>query len=426
MRIRHLLLCALGATLAGCAGYNTTMFMTKSNVGLDFDTKPPTAEITVSRKEAVIAPAFEGGQTPPVMASFKPRSGFDGSFGNFFIGVDQTFAGGDAAQAMSQLYNAPTSHANLTNYDSVLNLSKAPDYKCPLWRLPVPGETRPFFFATDTMLGLKVAWTGTGGQIPDSVKLGFNRKEFAWAPVTMITNTDHSAKVKMPSFLATIESKIEAGKSNGVQALQYFATGDAASYLALQQEVRKAMIARLDPNQKHYQLTGGNQNQQILRQVLSIMSLAYSAGLIDDPSGLAKKLNNLQGIDIPHTFESDGLTNYSFETVSGTNIITKGRSYSPGFTNTINGICQYWSVLEASVGSINQAVTALKTNTPPTVLCTVNEKGSTTNTVTTADTAEMAEQLSQQQKALLNLQESVQTNQVIVVAYYSFVTSIPH
>jgi hypothetical protein len=156
------------------------------------------------------------------------------------------------------------------------------------------------------------------------------------------------------------------------------------------------------------------------------MSLAYSAGLIDDPSGLAKKLNNLQGIDIPHTFESDGLTNYSFETVSGTNIITKGRSYSPGFTNTINGICQYWSVLEASVGSINQAVTALKTNTPPTVLCTVNEKGSTTNTVTTADTAEMAEQLSQQQKALLNLQESVQTNQVIVVAYYSFVTSIPH
>src|SRR5262245_16174552 len=98
----------LASLLGGCAGYNHTLFMTKSNVGLDFDSKPPTLEINVSRKEAVIAPSFEGGKTPPVLASFKPGAGGGGSFGSFFMGTDQTFAGGDAAMAMAQLYDQPT------------------------------------------------------------------------------------------------------------------------------------------------------------------------------------------------------------------------------------------------------------------------------------------------------------------------------
>src|SRR5713101_5448404 len=93
-------LTAVAAIFQGCAGYNTTMFMTKSNVGLDFDAKPPTAEVNISRKEAVIAPAFEGGQTPPVLASFRPNAGTGGGFTSFFLGVNQTFAGGDAALAM--------------------------------------------------------------------------------------------------------------------------------------------------------------------------------------------------------------------------------------------------------------------------------------------------------------------------------------
>ena len=41
---------AIAALLQGCAGYNTVMFMTKSNAGLDIDMKPPTAEISISRK----------------------------------------------------------------------------------------------------------------------------------------------------------------------------------------------------------------------------------------------------------------------------------------------------------------------------------------------------------------------------------------
>jgi len=82
MKKLRILIIVLPGFFAGCAGYNTTMFMTKSNAGLDIDMKPPTAEINISRKEAVIEPVFEKGQTPPVMASFKPNVHFGGAAGS--------------------------------------------------------------------------------------------------------------------------------------------------------------------------------------------------------------------------------------------------------------------------------------------------------------------------------------------------------
>ena len=256
MKHRITILLILPIAISGCAGYNHTLFMTKSNAGLDFDAKPPTVEITISRKEAVIAPGFEGGQTPPVMASFKPAVGTGAGFSNFFLGVDQTFAGGDAARTMAELYgtNMSPGASALTSYDSSIELTEPPKYSNWFQRMAKPGEVRPFIFGTDTMLGLKVAWSGTGGQMPDTLKAGFNRKEFAWAPVTMTTVTHTNSGttvtnhlVKMPSFLATIDSKIEAGTDSKVSALQYFATGDAATLLAMQPAVREAMVMRMDP-----------------------------------------------------------------------------------------------------------------------------------------------------------------------------------
>jgi hypothetical protein len=256
------LIVSLTALFSGCAGRNHTLFMTKSNVGLDFDGKPPTLEITVSRKEAVIAPTFEGGQTPPVAASFKPRAGAGGGFANFFLGVDQTFQGGDAAVAMASLYASPDapSPATITNYNSALPLSTAPRYTGIFRGVPGAGESRTFIFGTDTSLGLKVAWSGAGGQFPDTVRLGFNRKEFAWAPIFGATHnapdgsTNAVYSVKMPSFLATIDSDIETGnRSGGISALQYFASGETATLLALQPAVREAMIKRLDPKAAGYE-----------------------------------------------------------------------------------------------------------------------------------------------------------------------------
>ncbi len=87
----------------GCVGYDRTLFVTKTNVGLDFDSTPPTAQVSVARKEAVIEPTFENGETPPVLGSFRLNSGFW-----IFADVSSTFSGGDAALIMATLYNDPT------------------------------------------------------------------------------------------------------------------------------------------------------------------------------------------------------------------------------------------------------------------------------------------------------------------------------
>ncbi len=262
------------AFLAGCAGYNHTLFVTKSNAGLDFDAKPPTAEITLSRKEAVIAPAFEDGKTPPVLASFSADIGTGEGFKAFAFGVDQTFAGGDAAVAMSKLFNSPVAAPASERFDSALTLSEPPPHADSIFRgLAAPGQARPFLFGTDTMAGLKVGWSGVGGQIPDTLKAGFNRKEFAWAPLsyspktgpgccadktcckapapcpaTACCKTPAGYKVHMPSFLATVDKNAGVkGQDARMKHIQYFATGEAATHLARQPAVRKALFTRMDP-----------------------------------------------------------------------------------------------------------------------------------------------------------------------------------
>jgi len=272
MRLKQLLH-LVPLALAGCVGSNTALFMTKSNAGLDLDMKPPTAEINISRKEGVVEPSFEGGQTPPVLASFSTKIGHD-KMDSFFFGVDQTFAGGDAALTMAKLYDKPDDfagidkengtdeHPKLTNaFDSKLTLSEPPKanakegflgWRKKLFGLAKPGEVRPFFFGTDTQFGLKVGWNGVGGPYPDTVKVGFNRKELAIAPVTI----NDQNEVKIPSFLATVDSKAKGaitpgtnslGVKQDVNWLQYFATGQSADYLARQHAVRKAMLDRADP-----------------------------------------------------------------------------------------------------------------------------------------------------------------------------------
>ena len=233
--------------LQGCViGYDSTLFVTQSNVGLNVGTKPPIFEMSIARREGVIAPAFEGGQTPPVMASFRTDSN---PFSRFFFGVKSTFSGGDAAVALSQGLEG----------SSVLCLSQPPDKKKILWRdvsVPEKGAVEPFLFGTDTTFGLKVTW-GTSGEIPDSARLGFSRTEFAWAP---IFGTDVVEKGKcpgiekpyavwMPPFLAVLDNGVQTGApaETGVMWLQYFATGQSATKIALVPEIREVMLRRLDP-----------------------------------------------------------------------------------------------------------------------------------------------------------------------------------
>ena len=255
----HWILLMSLSLLQGCVGYDRALFVTKTNVGIDIDTTPPTAEINVGRKEAVIEPTFADGETPPILGSFTMKS--KGMFAN----VSSSFSGGDAAVIMATLYGDPTVSSLDDGFDefekqvdSTIHLEKKPETiklnlkGSKLKKIELNGETntKPFYFATDTSLGLKATWNATTGAVPDSFKFGFNRKEFALAPVFGSENeTNKTYDVKMPSFLATVDA--EGGASSidqtGISVVQYFATGKAAERMALRQSVRIAMAKRMDP-----------------------------------------------------------------------------------------------------------------------------------------------------------------------------------
>ncbi len=240
--------------MTGCGlGFDHTLFMTKSNIGVDIDTKPPTAEISVARRELVIAPSFEGGQTPPVLAAFNTGNRF-----LFGFDVSSVFAGGDAALTLSKPGEGIAHDAKLCLNAQPIGkphigpISLGGDYP-----LPTSGEIHPFVFGTDTSLGIKVAWSGMTAQFPDSVKIGFNRKEMAYAPVFgQAIQTGQGSKcpngatysVEMPAFLASIEVGVEGAtpQSFNSKYRQSFSTGDAANNLAGDPSVKKLMLERLD------------------------------------------------------------------------------------------------------------------------------------------------------------------------------------
>lgn len=222
--------------ISGCQ-QNRLLFATKSIVGLDIDSQPPATELSINRKEGVIEPVFEGGQTPPVLASFKADMNPVARF--FGFGIGTTFSTGDAAETLSSLFTTPDKEFDKEVYKECRrNASKTSSVapgpaaehapaetndndtkECAIFKTrkdvlarqfgswisltkpPVdtdgfvePGKNAQLFFGTDTVTGLKVDWM-TGGYLPSGVKFGFNRKEVTWAPLAYCkTEPDKSAQ----------------------------------------------------------------------------------------------------------------------------------------------------------------------------------------------------------------------------------------
>lgn len=271
--------------ISGCAGYDRILLATKTNVGIDIDNMPPTAEITIARRELAIQPILPDYPSPspdnpasstpiaaraasatdknkgsekeyafPLVATFAKLGGF------FNPEISGYFAGGEAAIHLVSEGNPSASRPN----DSSLCLRNEPyDMRNPLkkWWDSMRGknteeakkaaraESRPFYFATDTSTGLKVAWSGTAGPYPDSFKLGYHRKEFASPPVFVNNvkegcqgNRDYQWQVKLPSFVATVNHAVDIGGSPEESSLlhvQFFATGKAATEFAKRKDVKE-------------------------------------------------------------------------------------------------------------------------------------------------------------------------------------------
>jgi len=233
--------------VVACSAPDRLVFLSRSSVGVDIDTAPPTASIGIDRSEAVIAPVYENGETPPVIAGFRYAdngllSGHAGS----------AFAAGDAAAAMSALYDreAPA-EKSIKRFDHPIVLSSRPETAA---ESDEPSRVRTLVFGTTSTIGLKASWSGVNAPLPDAFHFGLHRKEFAWAPVTTRAVVSESGEinhhVKAPSLLATVDVARDAASLPGtnLESVQYFATGTAATMLAQEKQVRKAMLVRLDPN----------------------------------------------------------------------------------------------------------------------------------------------------------------------------------
>jgi len=251
---------AVGSIVAGCGlGYNRMLFFTGTNFGLNIDSTPPTAEISVGRREGVIAPAFEGDKVPPVLGMFR-------SDGNFFSpALTSVFAGGSAAATVTGKPDGTGRYcvANPPRSRMLAFWSAVPGVRA---LTEVDDTARPFIFATDTMTGLKAVWSGAGGAVPETVKFGYNRKESAYAPVFSEPGTTPGAtpgavpspicspgqsEVKNPSFLATAFTSTELSVINdsGFRYVQTFATGTAADNLAAREDIQRTLTQKMLPTE---------------------------------------------------------------------------------------------------------------------------------------------------------------------------------
>lgn len=280
----------LAVFLSGCAGHDRVLFATKTNVGLDIDSTPPTAEVTIARREVAIQPTFpdrgklkltnnetsaktenrnkETQVALPLLASFGLQGGFfDPRITGYFAGGDAavSLAGSDKQDSSLCLMNLPETRSRLKQFFSRKQSQDSKQLQDSYT------ESRPFYFATDTAFGLKVAWTGTGSPIPDTLKIGYNRKEFASAPIFIYDGCEKDKNgmysVKLPSFIAIVDnaSFMDKFEDSGVKHVQFFATGLAATEFANRPSVRQIAFAQMAPDAAALEAT--ELNDYLLTQI---------------------------------------------------------------------------------------------------------------------------------------------------------------
>jgi len=204
----------------GCATpVDTVIFVTKTSIGIDGDTTPPTASVAYDRTEGYIAPRYPNGEVPPVVASLQ------GDLGIFVPQISQTYATGAAAILLAT--------ANVAAASS-----------CPQGSMTLDGNNpseskKTMFFGTGTTFGLKLGFSPTGG--PESIVFGYKRKEASVIPIG--TSTHQTTKVttdSYPSVIASINVRVQSATqaSSDVSISDFFATGKAAECLATNADVR--------------------------------------------------------------------------------------------------------------------------------------------------------------------------------------------
>lgn len=258
MRADRLLVLALSPVLFSCATPGDhVIFVTKTSLGFDLESTPPSASLAYDRVEGFIGPRFEDGSMPTVAGSFSTNGKL------LDRRVRQVYATGEAAKAVTQQVSGQQSQPAEEKYGT---------------------PHKVMFFGTATVFGVKLAF-GAGG-LPESFSLGYKRRELSVIPI---------GASGLPSVLATIDTDVDA-KSKDETSLgieQMFATGNAAVHLANVEKVRRTFRQRTEDALEAYRIDESEQGQ------LAIETLYCLSKLSDDR--LAKVWNNAETL---HLFDA--------------------------------------------------------------------------------------------------------------------------
>lgn len=241
--------------LTGCVGSTHALIASDTNFGVDIDTTPPQADISVGRKELAIVPGFQGGRTVPTVMGFQATT--NGSLlSKLVVGTGTVFSTGHAAVLLANQKGGTVADDDGIDLDARPKAHTFKEELASVGDVVGPGEVRPLVFGTHTIFGLHIAWDGTTAAVPSELKIGFNRKEAALAPVgyeDAPPDAEHPAlhkgRATVPSTLATLDttSNVGTGASQDFSWVQWFATGRAAEHLAVRDDVRKAMLGKIEP-----------------------------------------------------------------------------------------------------------------------------------------------------------------------------------
>ena len=241
--LRAPLLLLFAVTLAACGlGKESVLFVTKTTVGVDVDSKPPTFDVGFDRKEGTLAPVFADGAVLPQMAGFSSKLGIVNQ------AIGQSFATGNAAVLMTKYLTSDVG----PELGNTIKSEEIEDKDKSRSSIQTGDERRRYFFATDTSFGYRVNFGMETGGFPDSLSLGYKRKEFAYVPL-IETATGDAAKpirISLPSLLATSGLSTDASSPQAANVIktQFFATGIAASNLAALPGIRAAAAPRIMPD----------------------------------------------------------------------------------------------------------------------------------------------------------------------------------
>ena len=365
-------------------------FVSKNDSKTEGENKAEDKNKTKSKKNPgdISAPTVKSTNAASDAATVKDTNktkGKNGSKDMFAPSVKSTYAAGDAAIAMAALYGDKTdgdgamNRLNIVNienkYDSSLKLDKEPEIRQGLFETwfpyifpPQEFQTKfvePVIFGTDTSLGLKIAWSTVPTPFPDSFRFGFNRTEIGLAPVTMFEK-DGEFNIKMASLLATVDADVaiestEEGADLNLDYMQYFATGKAATLLALQEKVRKAMLERLDPAATHYankfaEAIKGRSRTAFISSLVQIQTILKNT---KDQRAivLADRMDNVESL-VPETYE---LTQYQWNPIPDAPPDQPKNELKPTPPDTqiigskLAKAVTYWNTLQESVIALESA-----------------------------------------------------------------------